>query len=282
MMKFFSFKKFFLILLLCINLCGCLSYKNFPSSLAFDGFFPVTRFYISPIRSVEYYKNKYSINVYEKYHSMKDEKISKKRAKKVSYKINKSISYGGKIDKDLDSRINSTKYLSKSNRIKNNDYILILDKIHYIEKQIDDDSCWAACVKYLLYFEKNKNISQKDIINYLKKNKQSTLDANVFEILRGLAIKDVWMGASDAKHIMVSLGEGHPVMMGIINNRGLGHAVIVVGVRFSFIDPLFPYFNAQSGFAFEAFEILDPADGDLHIVKASEYEDHIGFIMSFF
>jgi len=257
--------------------------------------------YDDTIRSVDYYKAHHNVDLLAIDHNM-DEEIKAKeevisRANKVKEKIAHMVTINGQ---PLPLLLNTdVQYLRKSQKVGRNDYILECDHILPIAIQNGTLLCWASCVQYLMLSAYKQAPSQDAIVAEIKKRQDANLPATIGEIIKALGYTNLRYTSRGAMSLLKTLGHNQPVMMGLKNMGSTpsdGHAIIVVGARYSFVD--FTHikknvsiagflqikFEARSSndVAFNEFYVLDPRKSEvIGILKANEIENRIAFVMAF-
>lgn len=251
--------KVLLALLVIPTLYGCATGFNVGVSFTDIVPIPVPQLDTS-LRSVAYYKNEYSVDLLRMNHNMSEEIRASREAtdqanKLIRFKVN---------GQDVKSPYND-KHLYSSKKIGPNDYLVTTSKIMPIDRQIGDDYCWAASIKYFLSREFNVTVSQRRIVDAIKKDQPSGEQAaSVMEIMKSLGFARLKLTPGGSQQLIGSLGRDHVAIMGIKNkNRSVGHVVIVVAARYSFVNYYHPALPPTGNIAISEIAYLDPADGKL-------------------
>lgn len=232
-----------------------------------------------PIRSVNYYKKNYNVDLLSMNHDMEEEIAGVIRANQSVNRLGRGIVIGGK-SVQVKPEYQHFRYAKRQG---SNSYSIGLEKVLPVEKQIDDYSCWASCVQYLITYGYGKRIDQKSIVEQIKQsNITADPGASVIEIMEALGYFSTRLSSSGSMQVIEILGRGHPLIIGSRENTNeSGHAEIIVGAKFSFVNPYSPALPPQEAIAFSELTVLDPWDGKLHVKPATEYDDKINFILSF-
>ena len=235
-----------------------------------------------PFRSVEYYKNKYNINLLEMDHNMQEEIEISKQATDLVNKFAPTINGQRVVGKyNIQHFINSKK-------IGRNDYIVECASPKSIERQVGPEFCWASCVQYLVLNLYGTPLDQNKIVNEIKKKSNSAnMAADFKDILFALGFGHIRASIDGSHQIIETIGRGQPVMMGLIDSakinepKAMRHAVTIVSARYSFINDKHPSLTPHVGIAFSELTILDPYDGAMSIKRATEIENRVSFVLCF-
>lgn len=231
----------------------------------------------TPIRSNDYYKEKYNIDLPSEQHDMAYE-IDREAKTWNTLNSNSNIRINGK---KIEPKLNQNRFL-KSKQLGSNEYYLSVDKIFKMEKQIGGYDCWAACLKYIIMYKTGLIVSQEKIINKFKsKNEKNVQGATILDIMGMLGYNNIKLTPNGARHLMESLAENQPVIIGITQKDGSNHAIVVTGARYSFVNLTFPALAPSGGYSFIEFDIVDPQKGISEKLKASDVENKINFELSF-
>lgn len=270
---------FKLAIIMSLFIVGCSSY-GFEGSKKLPLLFPTVD---QTIHSLKYYLEKNNVDCLQYKHSIGDEIEAANHAAATFNKFTSKISIMGTTPR-VDARINIYKKVKK---VGENDYLIACTKKYEFEKQISDVTCWAACSQYLVTARFGKAITQQAILDKIKPGKNPNdleTAAEVSEIINTLGFMGMTYTKDGARQLLDTLAEDQPVMIGLLPNEkdSIGHAVVVVGARFSFTSAAFPKCFLCSQYAFNQFIVLDPIDGSQRVVDASDYEGRIYFVLSYF
>lgn len=257
------------VLVLFIFLSGCVS-----TGMTTVGPIPVPDL-DQRITSVEYYRKTFNVDLLSKQHDMGEE---------ISNAVKAASYLSGKI-KIKDRAIPPApqiNFMYKSQRIGTNDYTISCTQIAKPEKQKGEEYCWAACVQCLIGSRDGRYIEQETIVaRYKSKTDDAGKAGSVADMLRSMGFMNTKLSEAGALHLVRTLGNNQPVMLGITNQQtGVGHAVLVVGARYSFVNPLLPFLKPAVGVAFSELTIIDPADAEVKTLDMAEYADRVGFLLS--
>lgn len=227
------------------------------------------------ITSVEYYRKTFGVDLLSMEHNMRKE-IS--NTFKAAYDPLIKIKQNGKVI----TATPQTNFMYKSQRIGTNDYTISCTEIATPEKQKGEEYCWAACVQCLIGSRDGRYIDQETIVaRYKSKTDDAGKAGSVADMLRSMGFMNTTLTEAGALHLVRTLGNNQPVMLGITNQQtGVGHAVLVVGARYSFVNFLVPYLEPAVGVAFSELTIIDPADAEVKTLDMAEYADRVGFLLS--
>lgn len=256
-------------LVLLILLSGCVT-----TGMTTVGPIPVPKLE-QRITSVEYYRKTYNVDLLSKQHDMRKE-IS--NAFQAAYDLGSKIKVNGRAI----TVTPQTNFMYKSQSIGTNDYTISCTQIAKPEKQKDEEYCWAACVQCLIGSRDGRYIDQETIVaRYKSKTDDAGKAGSVADMLRSMGFVNTTLTEAGAMHLVQTLGNNQPVMLGITNQQtGVGHAVLVVGARYSFVNPLLPFLPPSGGVAFSELTIIDPADAEMKTLDMAEYSDRVGFLLS--
>lgn len=232
-----------------------------------------------PFRSVDYYNNHYNVDLLEMNHYMDREIQLVIRANANANKFVSHIAILGESVRNQPEYL----HLQRSIKLGPNQYYIGLENYPPIEKQIDNHSCWAACIQYLIYHTYNKKIDQESIIKEIKEREvEIEPGASVVEMMKALGYIATRLTPAGSRHIIEILGRGYPLIIGSHSDpSGKGHAEVVVGAKYSFVNPYIPSLAPQEAIAFSEITVLDPWDGEIHVRTAREYDGKIDFVLSF-
>ena len=227
-----------------------------------------------PIHSKQYANDQYKMDCYARTHSMNETMDSVRKAPKLI-----KVTVG---NKELESKPDLDIYL-RSKKLAENDYLVSSNCKTGIEKQISSTACWAACSQYLVKERFNAKVAQKDLVSKMKAKKgQAAVEdaADVIDIFNTLGFMGMEYTPNGARHLLDTLAEGRPVMVGLLpkDPGGIGHAVVITAARYSFSRGIC---LTSGSFGFTEFTVLDPADKSRRTVKASEFDDRIYFVLSY-
>lgn len=234
-----------------------------------------------PIHSVDYYNAKYKVNLASMNHNINEEIQREYDAVALVNKIVKVRVGSQQIT--AKPRLN---YINKSKKIGKNEYIIECTNFPPIQAQEKTELCWASCVQYLAYVGYNVKLSQQAIAAETNKNNGRGINSpgTIMDMMTSLGLSGLWLTSNGSFQIVDTLSENLPLMIGKKPEREgeSGHAVVVVGAKYSFVNSTFPSLPPARGIAFSEFAVLDPSDGKLHMVPAAELEDKIDFVLSFY
>ena len=170
-----------------------------------------------------------------------------------------------------------------SKKVGKNDYLIICSKIWSIEKQLEEDYCWAACIQYLILAKHNVKIDQNEIAIEIKKRKSADMSASLLDIMRGFNFTTLKLTKNGTLHVMETLEKNQPVMLGLKGNSNeVGHVIIIVGARYSYVPGIHIIYSPETDIVFNEFGILDPGrDSKPITIPAKDIENNISFILSF-
>lgn len=230
-----------------------------------------------PIRSNDYYKKNYNVDLLTKEHDMNHEiQIDEEMWQRLNSSVNINIQ-GQRV-----SPKNNQNRFYRSKKLGINEYYIGVDKLYKMEKQIGGFDCWAACLKYIILYKTGMNVSQKKIIEEFKsKNEQNVNGATVIDIMSMLGYSNLRLTENGSMHLIESLGENQPVIVGIKEKDMSNHAVVVTGARYSFVNSTIPSLAPSGEYSFIEFEIMDPKKGNPEKIKAIDLENNINFVLSF-
>lgn len=231
-----------------------------------------------PIHSVAYYKNNYNVDLLSKNHEMQEE-IS--HSHKVTDFVNKHF-YFTLDGKPVKSPYNDAHYRN-SKKIGSNEYQVSATQLKPMEKQLRKDYCWAASINYFLSREYGRSLSQQTIVDAIKKGLSTDDDksASVMEMLSVLGLGGLRYTPNGSQHLIEALGRNHIAIIGLKDSTSaIGHAVVVVGAKYSFVNNLIPYAKPQYHVAYSELTILDPFEGKMLVKRAEEIESNIEFVLT--
>lgn len=239
--------------------------------------------YDEDIVSVDKYKRERDYDCLTKKHDMQDEIDSANHAARMVNKFTSKIRIMGKSP-NVKPEVS---IYQTAKKVGENNYELRLKEFFKIEKQIDENSCWAACSQILIAHRFGKYLTQQELLQKVKPGQNQDINtsaADIMDIMGAVGFTGVKYSQSGATQLLKSLSQNQPVMIGLKPETPgqPGHAVVVVAAKFSFARNASPSCTACTKYAFSALVIMDPATGELHKVNASEYDDRIIFVLSYF
>jgi len=225
---------------------------------------------------------KYGNDLPDRKHDIKNQLLLHRNYNQLKKKL------GYKVRKESHINVflyNPELYFSKMSRVGeyNNLYEIQLKEDGHFKKQINDYSCWASCAQYLMWKKDKTELTQKEILEKVGNDVNGYgSSGDVFDFFQALGGFDVWYSSTDAFQLLSVLAEGQPLMLGL-SSKGQegGHAVIVIGAKFSFVNPIDPSAVPAFGIAFSEFTILDPWDGEL-VTRRFGGDITIDFLLSFY
>lgn len=232
-----------------------------------------------PIKSVQTYQVEEKLNVYSLHHDMHEEiNIASRRINNMRKMLPGDWNIG----------TNLMGHYLKSKQVGNNDYVLMYPNIVPIVKQKGENLCWAACLQYIIWDKKRIVVDQNKLAEEISDKKASVYSpATLVEIVSALGLRGMRLSKNGAWHIMETLGWGHPLILGLQSEDGdsIGHALVIVGVRYAFTNKRnsFFLFTSKNPVVFSHMAVLDPGSGDQNPkwIPVQPIEDKIGFILSF-
>lgn len=232
-----------------------------------------------PFRSVTYYKIHHGVDLLQKNHDMDKEIYQSRQSTDFANNIIRISINGKRIIAPYNVR-----HFLNSKKIGSNEYALMCNNIRPIEKQIGQDYCWAAVIKYFLFREYGINASQNEIVLLVKSKMQpDNPRAGIEEIMNalgyhGLAIIPEGVGAD---YLIEALGRNHVAILGIKNkDDDYGHLVVAVAAKYSFVDSCFPSWSPSGGIAFTEITYLDPENGKTVTMPADQLENKLVFLVT--
>ena len=203
----------------------------------------------TPIQSVETYNQTNGVDLRSIHHNIQDDIyynirfIDRMNKVYARYKIN-------------DKRVRSSyiyAHFTRSKKIGKNDFVLKCRSIKPISRQNGDELCWAACLQYIIGDKYGKRVDQNELATAVHYNyKSNNMAASVQEMMSAIGYAGTRISRNGSWHVMQTLGFGHPLIMGLMpnGNSSMGHAVVVVGARYSFSEKINSVFfiNTQRGF----------------------------------
>lgn len=240
----------------------------------------------TPVKSVQTYNRNHGTDLYSVQHDMQHE---------IDY-LTKRVDDKNKLAAKLNFRTADNKrvkvpymhdHFTKSKKVGSNDYVLMCGGLTAISRQKGEELCWAACIQYLIYDKYGRHVDQIDLASQINRNKQP-LDsaASVKDMMDALGFGGTRVSTNGSWHIIETLGRGHPVVLGLMpkGTYSVGHAVVVIGARYSFISSRVNYFSYyRNRIKFSQLAVLDPTEGGSRPewVNVSSIEDKISFVLSF-
>lgn len=262
-------KRALLTVVLCVALMGCKmgahSLLGVPVPLPADA-----------VCSVESYNKKYGIDVY----SQTDYDLSNKadeirHANALANKITSRIVVAGQrmqTEPDFAEVRNSKK-------IANNLYEVKCEQKVKFEQQKDNTSCWAACAQYLKLRRSGKYLTQDEIVEKYQTKGVSDSSGTPQDMISTMGVFGYSFAQEDAYGVVNALAHNEPIVFGIDQEgTDVDHMVVVIGARYSFaagdITSLGKHY-----YAFTSFDVLDPDDGKIHVVPATQYDGKVLFTL---
>ncbi|HCR12933.1 MAG TPA: hypothetical protein DIU49_06520 [Desulfovibrio sp.] len=234
-----------------------------------------------PFHSTTYYNNKYNVNIQSAKHSMQKEREQAVDVANACTKMASMI----KINGSSGTCKPHTKILDRAKKIGDNDYVIACSKVPVGEKQKDEGYCWAACSQFLIAANFHVRVEQEAIVTKIKKGSPKGVNeqaGSVMDAMTALGFGGVTYMPNGSEIILVTLADGQPVMIGLAGTGDEpGHAVVIVGARFSFPKAAIPHCGTCSQFSFTELEIYDPWTGITTIRPAEEIENKLDFILTY-
>lgn len=269
----------YLILIFCILLGGCAvgtrtGYNILPlPSPSVD----------DPIRSVQHYNLKYNVDLLAQNHNISEEIDAENRTSRNLEHYFHKVTIGGKSVIKFPPNI---EYLKKSRRLGGNDYVVECVGLPPLDKQADSDLCWAACVQYMSETCLGIKIDQQKIAAERKRQHGGDINSpgTVSDIMAALGYFQIHVTTDGSLHILRALGHNLPVMVGLKPGKEgePGHAMIIIGARYSFASKVIPLITSYGNVAFNEFAVMDPRDGSVTRKPATEFENRTDFILTFY
>lgn len=263
-------------LLMFTHLLGCSAGMN--AGVSFTDLLPVPGPRVDiPIRSVGYYKAQHGVDLLGKEHDMQAEIQSSRASTDLVNRMFHVSVNGTQVKAPYNDR-----HLANSRKLGPNDYVVAATNVGSIEKQIGTDLCWAASLQYFLQREYSVTVSQQRIVDQMKKGRpQADMSASAMELVTALGFTGLTVSTSGAHQLIEALGRDHVAILGVRNPKDdVGHAVVVVAARYSFVSTLSPLLPAGGGVAFSELTYLDPAEGKLVTAAADEFDERVGFVLT--
>lgn len=226
--------------------------------------------------SVESYNKKYGIDVYSQTgYDLTNRAAEIRHANDLANKLTQNVVIAGqrmRTEPDFTE-------IQKSKKIANNLYEVKCEQGVKFEKQIDDNSCWAACAQYLKLRSSGKYMTQNEIIDKYQTKGVSDSSGTPQDMISVMGVFGYSFAQEDAYGVVNALARNQPIVFGIDQEGSdVDHMVVVIGARYSYATYNIALLQKHD-YAFTSFDVLDPADGKIHVVPATEFDGRVLFTL---